>query len=123
MIYTSYLANPVLKHSSEKYFIVGIMRYSPSWYKGLNCTELAPSASSLNYLKQTGDSLDKYKNFIQMYIDELKTVDVAGVLAYLTQTTDKDIVLCCYETSDEFCHRHILAGYCKSVLGIEISEL
>lgn len=48
-----------------------------------------------------------------------------GLTPYVVRTIleavakDRDIVLCCYEKPDEFCHRHILAEW----LGKDVEEL
>ena len=35
----------------------------------------------------------------------------------------KDAVILCYETSDKFCHRHIVAKWLSESLGINIQEI
>lgn len=60
--------------------------------------------------------------FKHKYITELEDrgLTPAGVYALLSEVADKrDIVLCCYEKPNEFCHRHILAEW----LGNGIKEL
>jgi len=34
-----------------------------------------------------------------------------------------DVVLCCFEAADQFCHRRILAGWLAEHLGVDIPEL
>ena len=36
---------------------------------------------------------------------------------------EKDPILLCYEKSDEFCHRHIVAEYINLTLGIHVPDI
>lgn len=123
MIYTSYLSNPVLKVNSDKYLVISIMRYTPSWFKGLICNEFAPSEHFVKLSKS--DAIEDYRLqvLIGEYVSQLCNADVRDILDTITSSTNKDIVFCCCETPDKFCHRRIFSWYIQSQLGINVQEL
>lgn len=110
MIYTSYLSNSVLKVNPDRYLVVSIMRYTPSWFKGLRCDEFAPSESFVKLIKSSYIKDCTLKVLIEEYVLQLCSVDINDILDNLTSSTDKNIVFCCCETPDKFCHRRILYG-------------
>ena len=117
MIYTSYFAN--ILNFPDNFIPIGICAKPPSWFTGYNEKRFAPSYSILMDYKQNHDDLiydSRYTNEI------LNTIDVVQIINYLqSQYPDQSIVLCCYEKSEEFCHRHLLANRLKE-LGIEVEE-
>ena len=120
-IYTSYFAN---WHNFPKdSIIISITRYPPKGWKNLELQSLAPSATLLQDWKN--GSIDEYI-FKQRYIMQLEKDSnlrprAIALLKGLIQEHNKDIVLCCYEKSDDFCHRHILAEWLAPE--VQINEL
>lgn len=115
-IYTSYFAS--WRNFPEGSLEVGVTRFAP---KGLqiNLPALAPSESLLRQWRS--HEIDEFM-FKHKYITELKDRGLTpnGVRALLSEFLDKrDIILCCYEKPNEFCHRHILAEW----LGEDVKEL
>ena len=117
MIYTSYFSN--YRNFPVDAIPIGITRFPPIYWKGLNQSTLAPSAGLLNKLKNK--EIDEYV-FEQEYFAELRerglTPDkVNTVLNKIAK--DRNLILCCYEKPDEFCHRKLLSKW----LGGNINEL
>lgn len=114
MIYTSYFANWRKFPPGAK--VIGITRYPPNNFKGLNWNELAPSQKLLNEWKTK--SMNE-KEFYWQYLRELINKDKSTIKGELRQLDKQagNVVLCCYEKKGDFCHRHILAEWLD--MGIE----
>lgn len=59
--------------------------------------------------------------YIDKYLKQLLKVDFVGLINYFNNIQTEDIILLCYETPKEFCHRHILADILK-LYDIDITE-
>lgn len=109
MIQTSYFA----KYKEDNG--ISIARFTPKWFKGETYIKLAPDKELLLAFK---NSEITQKEFIELYYLEcLKKLDAKEVYNDLQGKT-----LLCVETSDKFCHRHIIAVWLKRELGIEVNE-
>lgn len=115
MIYTSYFAN--WRNFPRDSLIIGVTRFPPSNIE-FNIDKLAPSANLLR--RYQNKEIDEYVFEVE-YKRELresgltpdKVKEMLNKISY-----NKDIILCCYEKTGEFCHRHILAKW----LGDNINE-
>lgn len=117
MIYTSYFSK--IKNLDDSYIIIGVTRFPPSKFKN-NISFIAPSEWLLYKYKNNKINEKEYE---EIYTKELDCkIDL--FLEYLKriQTNNKHIVLCCYEKSEKFCHRHILAKELNK-RGFDIKEL
>ena len=111
-IYTSYFAN--YRNFPIGSLMVGITCFPPN-SSMINVRELAPSADLLRDYKN--HTIDEYM-FKMRYLNELRERDITpekvknilNVIATEEQCNG-DIILCCYEKPNEFCHRHILAEW------------
>ena len=54
----------------------------------------------------------------QYYLQVLKDLDIESLLE-----NEIDPILLCYEDSNDFCHRHIVAEYVELKYGIEVKEI
>ena len=107
MVYTSYFAN--WRNFPANSIAVSITRFPPKNWTGLEIKSLAPSEKLLRQFKN-GD-IDK-KVFAWQYIQELQENGITRkVLNDFFAAIGCDIVLCCYEKPEDFCHRHILASW------------
>lgn len=122
MIYTSYFAKA--KSLEDKFIVVGITRYPPKWFNGKNFEYLAPTSNLLMKYKngeiseemfevQYRTMLKNIKPYLESMVDRLKLYNTS---------LDKHVVLCCYEKSDDFCHRHLLANELKEEYELDIKE-
>ena len=116
MIYTGYFAK--LKTYIEAGLTpISISRWPPNWFEGEKCSALAPPVELLKGYKTGKINEEQYK---QIYLSDLDRTDIRTVLDYIAK--GRDIVLCCYEKPDAFCHRHVLAEYVTDKYNIPISE-
>ena len=114
MIYTSYFSN--YKNFPVGASPIAITRYAPEyWGNQLVIAGLAPSSKLLQQWKN--QEIDEYV-FEQKYFAELRerglTPDKVNTVA-----KDRNLILCCYEKPNEFCHRKLLSKW----LGGDINEL
>ena len=121
MIYTSYFAKT---NCLPKNMIpISICAVPPTWYKGLQYKNLAPSYYMLMAYKEKHDSNKYIRDYNDQILDKL---DVNGVVNDLNSLigfdNSKDIVLLCYERPSDFCHRHIVSNWLNDN-GFECKEL
>lgn len=118
MIYTSYfgILNKIKKKGD---IVVGICRRPPK--NIANIDYLAPSEELMTYYKSGKNTFQNdfeklYRAEVRDYIDKfIKTISCF-------QNTDSiNIFLCCYEKSNDFCHRHILRKILQEH-GVKIEE-
>ena len=74
-----------------------------------NKTLLSEDANNLYYMKE-------------FYKKVLCNLDPKKVLEDLSQFGDNVIILC-YENSDQFCHRHLVAAWLEKELNIKVPEI
>lgn len=94
MIYTGYFAK--IPKGIE---CASICRYPPSWWKGRQIKELAPSEQIFKLYKN--GVIDK-ELFSKLYLNQIKDINIKELVG------EKDICLLCWEPPGEFCHRHLL---------------
>ena len=110
-VWTGYYAQ-MKKYVKADLVPVSIAYLTPVWYTGETCFELAPDRKLLKGYKAGEISQEEYT---KQYNAFLKTVNWGEAIEKLYTISDKhsckDLVLCCYEKPDDFCHRHLLAEY------------
>jgi len=114
MIYTSYFSK--IKNLPNYLEPISISRFSPKWYNGKNDLDLAPSEELLLGYKKGEINKEKYKEIYLKQLNELPKEKITQI-----KKDYKNKVLCCYEKSEDFCHRHILSEWLKEK-EIEIKE-
>lgn len=105
-IYTSYFAN--WRRWPVGMVPIGVTRFPPKNFKEINLVSLAPSDKLLHKYK---NKLIDENQFKFLYLRELEEKKLTPLFVYEVldkATNGKDIILCCYEKSGDFCHRHIL---------------
>lgn len=95
---------------------VSIAGKSPDWYSGIEFKKLAPKYWFFKKYKEDGDEEFYYEAYHDEVLDELDAQEVYDELG-------EDAVLLCWESSEKFCHRHIVANWLEDELGIVIEEL
>lgn len=98
-------------------YLLSILRWSPKWFEGEQCTSLAPSTDLLNRYKNGNANIQDYTT---EYLNMLNNIDTKFIIENISK--DRDIVLCCYEKPTDFCHRHLLAEYCNNKYNMNIQE-
>lgn len=100
IVTTSYFSN--WRKFKDDQDIYSIVRLKPKWSKYKNIIEFAPSTKLLRLYKDNKISEIEY---IDMYRKEQEKIDHLKILNSLKSD---NIVLICYEKTEDFCHRHIL---------------
>jgi uncharacterized protein (DUF488 family) len=95
---------------------VSISAKAPVWYTGKEYKKLAPWFQTLMKYKETGDREAYIKEYTEGVLNKLNPLTVYNELG-------KDAILLCYEGSEGFCHRHIVAKWFKEKLDITIKEI
>ena len=109
-IYTTYFAN--LRKLPETIVPVSICARPPKGWRGSEYKPLAPTYNILMSYKQNHDELDYVKQYKTLVLNKLHFKDVVEHLQILS--AGRDIALVCYEKSEDFCHRHLVADWFKS---------
>lgn len=113
---TSYFARVRSSLVIQPEQLVSIARTCPEGFMGREYKKLAPSYALLQAYKSNGDT----QRYIGAYRHEvLSELDPEEVY----QELGEDSILLCWEGRDKFCHRHIVADWFHSTLGIEVVEL
>lgn len=110
-VYTSYFKNAgLLKELGV--VPVGICRFPPKEFTENNLYILAPSTEIFTKLKKGEYNHAQYRS---AYYAQLRNTNIAEMCKAIEKVSadndNKDVVLCCFEMPDEFCHRHTLAQF------------
>ena len=118
MIYTSYFGN--WRNFPEGSVAISITQFPPKTWKGLELRSLAPSEQTLRQFKnkEIDETIFAYQYLTGLNKDSNLKERVRALLMHLNQEHG-NVVLCCYETANDFCHRHLLADW----LDLNIKEL
>lgn len=111
-----------------KYFPIAISTTVPDWfsqyYEHVHYKVLSPSTNDVFSLKRKElgekDFAIRYVYMLTKYVDLDSILNTFSIMEF---KENKEILLLCYEKSDDFCHRHILADYLKNIKGINVEEL
>ena len=95
---------------------VCITRKPPWFYKGRCYPKLGPLPWFFKKYKKDGDEEYYTKQYYRAVLDKLDPEEVYEELG-------EDAILLCWEGKDKFCHRHIVADWLSTNLGVEITEL
>ena len=119
MFYTSYFAK--LNKIPQGYIPIAICAKKPDFYNGLIYKRLAPPYDILMKYKQDNNIKDYLVGYNDKVLHQLNPDVIASELRELAGGAE-NIVLLCYEKSDSFCHRHIVANWFNNN-GIKCEEL
>lgn len=106
-IYTSYFAK--LNKIPEKFYPIAISCTVPSGINIPRYVSLAPPYSLLSRYKKDKDTISYEVEYRETVLGHLEKEKVLKQLERMSG--GKDVVLMCYEKSDSFCHRHIVASW------------
>lgn len=117
-IYTSYFA--VENKIPTGITRISIARWKPKGVVALEYKLLAPSESLLKKFKAGKIDVNGFAK--EYYRDVLNKLSVEEVMRYFNLVSNgNDIVLLCFEKSDAFCHRLLVAEWLMQH-GIEVEE-
>lgn len=108
MIFTSYFAKAAKISNAVK---ISIALSMPKFFQAdATIPVFAPTFEILSEYKKTGNAevyTEKYLELLRERDAEIqKRVTILEKISY-----NKNVFLCCWETPEKFCHRHILAEY------------
>jgi uncharacterized protein (DUF488 family) len=110
-IQTSYFAK-----SANHPNAVSIAGKAPEWYKGRQYKKLAPKYWFFKKFKEDNDIVFYTEHYYKEVLDLLDPLEIV-------QELGENAVILCWEASDKFCHRHLVAEWLQKHLNIEIKEL
>lgn len=110
-IYSSYFAKASKIIPNRR--LVSVALTSPDGWEGSFARELNPSPSLLSAYKSGRITEQEYRNTYEFEtLSKLNPYDIAEKL--------KGKVICCWEKSGSFCHRHIILEWLGDSLGYNI---
>lgn len=133
-IYTSYFAKSK-EIESVGLVSISIALQTPAWFNGLSVDVLRPSWDIIKQYK-TDKNIDIYEksyrkllidrcgdngNNIPYLIEIIKSTTTDAINHYKNNCRFNGLCFMCYESSEKFCHRHLLAKWLK-MQGFTVSE-
>lgn len=120
MICTSYYAKATRYPDT---FRIAISRTIPSWFTpDCQLTWLAPTWEMLARYKETGDSNEYTRKYLNILLDKDNTLRYL-VERLIAKERKQNVLLLCWEASGKFCHRRLLADYMNVRFNMNIVEL
>lgn len=111
MIYTSNYAR-----QGQNPKAISISKKPPDYFSGEHLESLAPTWDMIQRIKTgAGDQVEYTRRYLQLLKD--RNIDPQTV-ADLPDGT----ILLCYESPQDFCHRHLLAQWVENHTGVTIPE-
>ena len=123
-IYTGYYSK-MKKYKELGLVSVSIAWGTPVWYFGETCFDLAPPYKIIKAYKTNEITQEEYaEQYNEFHENQVKWSKVFKELREISGKYDNaDLVLVCFEKSEDFCHRHLLADYINEQdIGITIEE-
>ena len=117
-IYTSYYAKA--KRIPKNIVRIAISGKSPEGYEGIEYKKVAPKYGFFMEWKRNHDNNFYIEHFNAEVLDKLNPNEVYEDLERLSG--GNDCVLLCYEKSDAFCHRHLVADWLNETLDLSVEE-
>ena len=76
----------------------------------------------IEYYKTIRNEDEYIRRYYEEVLDNLNQYDIIGIIRRISMTNiGRDIVLLCYESPDEFCHRRIVAKWLR-IKGYKVEE-
>lgn len=97
---------------------VSIALYPPNWYKGKEYRKLMPPKWLIDEYHKYYD-IEMYTEYF--YSDILSRLNACQVIHDLYNIGD-DVILLCWESASEFCHRFLVSEWLNKQLNITVEE-
>lgn len=117
MIYTSYFSSK--KYNKEKG--ISISRWNKFW-DGDKYPLLYPSENLLSWWKDLPERARQLEECKEQYTKAYYKETLESLNPHWIAQALEGKVLLCYEKSEDFCHRHLVAAWLRSY-GYEVEEL
>ena len=108
MIYTSYFSSK--KYNKDQG--ISIARYNKFW-QGETYPDLFPSTTLLAWWKSLPEESQKCKDYQRIYFEAYKQETLDKLNPHKVAADLENRILLCYEKSEDFCHRHIVAAWLR----------
>lgn len=109
VIYTSYFGN--IKNLPRNLTKISIARFSDKFPDIPRYEPLMPSKGLLYKIK---NGIIKEFQYVRSFNAQLANLDLDQVMADLTEIAgENDVVLLCYESPTDFCHRHLVSKWLR----------
>lgn len=124
---TSYYAKFSRLKDKDKYIPIAISVGVPKWFNENNfriCYEFMPPYEIVEKKKNGEITEIEFEHIYKENI--LSKCDIDEAYDYfmgLEESLGREVVFLCHETSDKFCHRHLIDKFFKENIGISIEEL
>ena len=118
-LYTGYFRD-IKKYEHFGYTPVSIAGITPEFFKGEKWSDFAPRKTFFSEWKK---GLITDKEYMKKYLDYLSTIPKEDIEELREITKDGSFVMCCYEKTGDFCHRHYLGAFLRKFYGFKVKEL
>lgn len=118
-LYTGYFAK--LKYYDKSIIPISIAQTSPPFFTGLHYKTLAPSKKLLYAYRNNELIIPEYTKIFMQHLETLSPKKVFNEIAKLTYNSE-NVILLCWERSDKFCHRFLVAKWLSQKLDILVTE-
>jgi uncharacterized protein (DUF488 family) len=104
---------------------IAISLYPPRGSKYLHFPKLAPSPKLLQDFKRSPDPIQRERDYIIRFYDQLHQLEASQVWDELQSKVEGETepVILCYEKPPDFCHRQLVAKWFFYHLGENVEEL
>ena len=120
--YTGYFAR-IEKYKELGLYPVSIARFNPKGMNIFTWSAVAPSEEILRDYKSGKITELEYEFRYRLQLQSRNILEDLSFIDSKIPSQNKGVVLCCYEKSDSFCHRHILSEYISEKFAINIEEV
>lgn len=119
MYYTSYFGK-IKKLDKNKFKLVSITASKPS-FCGDEIGDWSFLGPPLTLLKSYKQGQVTEREYTQIYLNHIIKI-WPQISNFIEENADKNVVMLCYEKSENFCHRHLLRTFLNTK-GIECKEV
>ena len=118
-LYTGYFAK-YKEYQKAGYIPVSVAGITPEFFEGEKWLDLAPRREFFSKWKR-GELTNK--EYMKEYLTYLNTIPAEDIEELAQITREGQFVMCCYEKTGDFCHRHYLAAFLRKAYGFKVTEI
>ena len=118
-LHTGYFAN-IKKYEERGYVPVSIAGITPDFFNGEKWVDFAPRKEFFSKWKRGELTNEEYMKEYLKYLNTIPKEDIEE-LRYMTKY--EKYVMCCYEKTGDFCHRHYLGAFLRRAYGFKVNEV
>ena len=118
-LYTGYFAK-YKDYKKAGYIPVSVAGITPEFFEGEKWSDFAPRRDFFSKWKRGELTNEGYMKEYLKYLNKIPAEDIEE-LAQITR--EGKFVMCCYEKTGDFCHRHYLAAFLRKAYGFKVVEL